>query len=111
VAIAIIAIAMSATLVTINRNIKATYYLKNKNIAILLATSFMNEIKVGLHKVPKQPDKYAEKMTVFNKDWYIEATETLTENPEIYQDTVKIFSSAEQVTPLFMLNGFRYEVK
>ncbi|MCD6039369.1 MAG: hypothetical protein K0S27_769 [Gammaproteobacteria bacterium] len=104
IALVILSIALTAIIKSTAQNIKDTLYLQKKTVALWIGTQIINEIQVGLRKVPDSPDSLKKESTVLNENWLWEASRKPTPNPHIQEIDVSVY----QKTPLIHLIGYFY---
>lgn len=92
VALAIIAIAMTAIIHTVSQNIRSSAYLKDKTAAAYVAQQVLNEARLGLLPLPAGMDKLTQKTDMLGNDWYWTIHRTETPNPHIVKLTVNVYS-------------------
>ncbi len=103
VALAIIAIALTAIIKASSSDIEDSIYLQNKNIAVILANNILSEAKLGLiSPATNQPTK------LLNTDLYWTLIKNTTPDVHVQQLTVTI-KSAPNTNPLLTVWGFSYE--
>ncbi len=91
IAMAILSIALTAVIKSTSQNIKNTLYLQNRTIGTWIAEDIINNIRVGVIKVPAEPDKLSQETTVLGENWSYEATLTTTPNPHIKEIKVTVY--------------------
>lgn len=89
IALAIIAIAMTAIIKSTSQNIRGTSYLQTKTIATWVAEQQLNEARIGIMKVS---DEMNGKTTMLGQTWYWRLTPAETPNKRIKKMTVKVFT-------------------
>ncbi len=111
IALAIIAISLTAIIKAASQNIRGTDYLQNKAIALWVGEEVMSEVQLGLLPLD---DRQANETTVVNmlgQDWHVNAVEKTTGNPRIKQIRVRVYAREpedEETSPLIDLDGYRY---
>lgn len=110
VALAIIAIAMTAAIKAASLSVQGIGHLQEKTLAAFVANQAINEARVGIIIIP--PSAPLKQVThVLNKDLYWELSQKETPNPHIKEINVKVFANPdedEEVDPLFELSSFIY---
>lgn len=71
IALAIIAIAISALLQSSSRDVDNSTYLKNKTIANRLILNTANKIQVGLVSAPYPPYEHVETVEMAHHKWFV----------------------------------------
>lgn len=106
IALAIIAIALTAVIKATSQSIRGTRYLQDKTIALWVGQAKMSEVRVGTLTVGLGSS--TKKSTVqFGQTWYWQASLTDTPNKQIKQITVDV-SQGENEPPLIHLESFVY---
>ena len=95
IALAILSIALTAILKSSSQNIKDTYYLQQKNMALWIANDALNEVRAGLLKLPLAPDVEEGHVEMFGRSWFWSGNLTTTPNPHIFEIHMNIFSIKE----------------
>lgn len=96
IALAIIAIALTAIIRATSQNIRQTIYLQNKTIASWVATNVMNEARAGLLELSE--DEKLEKETVMlGQSWNWTAELKNTPNAKIKKITVDVFRGEQRL--------------
>lgn len=111
IALAIIAISLTAVIKAASQNIRATSYLQNKTIALWVAQNVMNEVQLGLLKVSDERDAEAGKTEMLGQKWYFRATEQATGNVSIKKIEVKVYShdpEDDDAPALIDIEGYGY---
>lgn len=103
VALAIIAIALTAIIRASSLNIENSIYIQNKNIAMIVANNILSEAKLGL----VSPSTH-QTTTLLNTQLYWSLIKTKTPDPHVARLTVNISTSAT-ASPLFTAWGFSHE--
>jgi general secretion pathway protein I len=93
IALAIVAIAMTAVIKATGQNIRGTTYLQDKTIAMWVGQQVLNEARLGLLSIPPPPDKLKETTTMLGQDWYWRASQEDTHNNHIKKVEVRVYSS------------------
>lgn len=94
VALAILAIALTAIIKATSQNIKDNTYLQNKTIASWVGTEVINEARVGLIKLPELPAKEEKEINMLNRSWLWQASSQPTANPHIRKLHVEVYDPA-----------------
>lgn len=106
VALAILAIALTAIIKATTQNIKDNVYLQQKTIATWVASNVMNEIRLGLLKAPSAPGEIEDETEMLNLTWKYKANITATANQHIQRVNVTVEGKNEQ--PLANLESYIY---
>jgi general secretion pathway protein I len=108
VALAIIAIALTAIIKSVAENIRGISYLEDKTIAMYVAEQVINEVRVGLLPLPQT---LSEKTEMLGKEWYWQAQETTSSNPRIKKINVKVYRQSpedDDAATVIDMDGFMY---
>lgn len=95
IALAIIAISLTAVIKATSQNIKDVIYLQNKMTAHWVALNVMNQARVGLLKISGQSDKLEQETKMLGGTWAWTAATSDTPNPRIKEIHVKVFREPE----------------
>lgn len=106
VALAIIAIAVSASLYTVNGNIRQLDHLQRRSLAHLAALNTVEETLAGAIKPPVAPFTEERKTELLRKTFYISVNVEKTELKQVQRIIVKV-RSAEQGPVLTTLTSYR----
>src|SRR5690348_9388083 len=91
IALSIISISLTAIIKATSQSIRDTSYLQTKMTALWVGQNIMNEILVGLRKLPQPPDQLKKTITMLNRDWYVVANLSDTPNKRIKQVNVDVY--------------------
>lgn len=91
IALAIVAIAMSAIIKTVSENIRGTAYLEDKTIALYVAEQAINEARLGL--LPLDDKTVTEKTDMLGREWYWQAEAASTQNKQIKRIIVRVYKT------------------
>lgn len=103
IALAIIAIAMTAIIKTTGDAIRNTAYLKTKTTAYWVAINVLNETLVGAAGRPQAGETKTGRMEMFDREWPWEMSAASTGNGRIRQLFVRVFSSDDATQPRMVL--------
>ncbi len=109
VALAIIAIALTAIIKSTSENIRGTAYLQDKTIAMYVAEQVLNEKRLGL--LPQITSTMNNQTEMLGKTWYWQVEENTTNNPRIKKETVKVFRhspDSDDASSIVTMEGFVY---
>lgn len=104
IALAIISIAMTAIIKATTQNIRDTSYLQTKMSALWVGQYTMNEILVGMRKLPNPPDQLKKVIPMLNHDWFVVANLTDTQNKRIKQVNVRVYEHQSEDDSARVLN-------
>ena len=106
IALAIVAIALTAVIKATSQSLKGLNYLETKTIANWVAQQAMTEGRLGFLDMSKN-EMHTTKL--LGRDWYWQIQNTETPNPSIQQLTVKIFSEPDaDSNTIITLESFVY---
>ncbi len=88
IALAILAIALTAIIKVTAQNIRDTTYIQNKTIAAWIGTEIINEIRAGITNIPDHLEK---NIVILNQPWSWEANSLPTPNKHIQEIQVRVF--------------------
>ncbi|MBV9575375.1 MAG: type II secretion system minor pseudopilin GspI [Gammaproteobacteria bacterium] len=109
IALAIVAIAMTAITKAISENIRATAYLQNKTQSMWVGQYILNEVRAGILKLPDSSDKLKNSLEILNKNWYWQAYQEETPNQRIRKIIVNVYETDdEEAKPMMMLESYMY---
>lgn len=111
IALAIIAISMTAVIKAASQNIRATTYLKNKSIALWVAQELMGEVQTGVLKLDDNRVDEVGSMEMLGRNWFWRAEDKATGNARIKQIRVRVYAREpedDDAVPLIDLDGYRY---
>lgn len=113
IALAIVAIAMTAVIKATSQTIRSTTYLQNKTIAMWVSSQVINEARVGVLRLPFAPDKLKQHTKMLGQDWYWQAQQEATPNKRIAKITVQVFAreNDNDEASLFKMESFIYHAK
>lgn len=115
VALAIIAIAMTAIIKAAAQHIRSTAYLQDKTIAYWVANNVVAEARLGLIQLPEAPDKLAKTSMMLGQDWFWRADIAPTANERIQKIMVDVYHEKveddDDVSSLISLTGYLYREK
>lgn len=109
IALAIVAIAMTAVIKSTSQGLRGTAYLQDKTIAMWISQQILNEIRIGAIKLPAD-ELVTKPMAYLNRQWFWQAKEVTTSNNHISKIDIKIFTQdpEDDMVPLIELETFRY---
>lgn len=105
IALAIIAIALTAIIHTTSQNIRQTIYLQDKTIASWVAQNVMNEARAGLLTIPED-ETLEQETTMLGQSWNWTAEVESTPNSKIKKITVDVFRGEQR---LIEVSSYTYE--
>ncbi len=109
IALAIIAIALTAIIKAVTENIRGTSYLEDKTAALYVAEQVANEAQVGLLKLQSQT--LTETTNMLGRDWYWQAEMQATANAAIQKISVSVYKNEPETAeaPIINLTTYRYQ--
>lgn len=93
-ALAILAIALTAIIRSTSQNTRNMVYLQNKTIAYWVANDVVNQARVGLVKLPFESEM-EEETEVLGRNWTWKGSLTATPNPRIKKIEVDVYQSSD----------------
>lgn len=111
VALAIIAISLTAIIKATSENIRATSYLESKSIALWVGQEIMAEVQLGVMQLEGNRDDQTNTMTMLDRTWFWRAQEKATPNPHIKQIRVRVYdhqTDDNEAAALIDLDGYLY---
>jgi general secretion pathway protein I len=113
IALAIISIALTAVIKAVSENIRGTNYLQNKTMALWVGEEVMNEVRLGLLKLPGTSEQTTHHTLMLNRNWYWQAGQEETPNKSIRKIVVNVFGrdpeQDEDSTPIVKLESYVYK--
>lgn len=109
IALAIIAIAMTAVIKAGSQSIRGTTYLQEKTMAMWAGQQALNEIRAGAKKFAANED-IKQAITMLGKDWYILLRQEETRNKHIKKISAKVFTQEieSESGPMVSLESYLY---
>lgn len=114
IALAIIAIALTAVIKAGSQNIRGTNYLQDKMIALWVGREVMSEVQLGLLKLPEGGDGTVNSSNTLGSIWYWRAQEDATANGRIKKIRVRVYTKEpndDAIQALADLDGYRYHAQ
>jgi len=111
IALAIVAIAVTAVIKATSQNIRSTGYLQTKTLALWTAQNVISQAQMGLITLSEDEDTESNRVQTLNQTFYWQGTQESTPNKNINKLTVKVFGSEAEESPLITLTGYRYDDK
>lgn len=112
IALAIIAIALTAVIKATTQNIRSTSYLQEKMIALWVGEQVLNEARVGVLPLPDDDENIKEKTSMLGFEWYWQAQKIATPNMHIKKIEVNVFAHEieedEEQSPIIHLETYVY---
>src|SRR5262245_16581397 len=103
IALAVLAIALTAIVRATIMNINEISYLRDKTIASWIAGNLMTQQQLGLTKNTSQ---HTDTTIFLGNEWYWSLDVTATKNPAVYTITIRVRRTSS-APPLVVLNGFK----
>lgn len=94
VALAIIAIAMTAAIKAISVDIRGISHLQEKTMALWVGEQVINEARVGALTLPSHESLHEETL-LLGRTWYWVLSQAATPNPRIKEVTVRVYATQE----------------
>jgi general secretion pathway protein I len=108
IALAIVAIAVTAVIKATSQNIRSTGYLQQKTIAMWIGQDVIHKAQVQLVNLSDDSGDQKDSTTMLNQTFYWQGSEQQTPNKNIYKLIVKVFPTQDDESPLVTLTGYRY---
>lgn len=108
VALAIIAIALTAIIKASSQSIRSTGYLRHKTMASWVGESVMNQVQAGVIQLPADQDADDNVVTLLGEEWHWWGHSEATANTHIKKLTVNVSDSKEHETSLLTLESYQY---
>lgn len=112
IALAIVAIALTAIIKAASQNIRATTYLQEKTIATWVGQQVLNEARVGARRLPADDEKLRESTKMFGREWFWYAKRSATPNMHIKKMEVNVFTNDnvddDDISPIVNLETYVY---
>jgi general secretion pathway protein I len=108
IALAIVAIAVTAVIKATSQNIRSTGYLQQKTIAMWIGQDVIHKAQVQLVNLSDDSGDQKDSTTMLNQTFYWQGSEEQTPNKNIYKLIVKVFPTQDDESPLVTLTGYRY---
>lgn len=109
IALAIMAIAITAIIKATSQTMRSYYYMQNKMIAAWLGSELMSEIRVNLQ--PLKSEAVIGEKEMLGQTWFWEALKKATPNPNIDKISLRVFKSQNRESPLIHLETYAYHEK
>jgi general secretion pathway protein I len=112
VALAIVAIAMTAVIKATTQTVRGTGYLETKTMAMWVGKQVLNEARLGLLSLPS--DKLKAKTLMLGREWHWQASKEATPNKHIDKLMVNVYANEpddEDISPLISLESYVYREK
>jgi general secretion pathway protein I len=108
VALAVVAVALPALLVSLNQQVDSTGYLRDKSMAHMVAANKLEEVRImarARESLLQGRDSGTERMA--DRDWYWWLSSTPTEVAQFYRVEIDVgLSEAQREQPLYTLVAF-----
>lgn len=108
VALAVVAVALPALLVSLNQQVDNTGYLRDKSMAHMVAANKLEEVRIlarARESLLQGRDSGSERMA--DRDWYWWLSSTPTEVAQFYRVEIEVgLSEAQREQPLYTLVAF-----
>lgn len=108
VALAVVAIALPALMISLNQQVEGTAYIRDKSLAHLVAANKLAETRILANaRQSLLKGKDSGTATMAERDWYWSVESKPTEVPEFYRIEIRIAASEAQIgNPLYTLVAF-----
>jgi general secretion pathway protein I len=108
IALAIIAIALTAVIKATSQTIRGTTHLQTKTIAMWVGQNVLNEARLNL--LPLSTTPTSQSTLMLNQTWYWQATKESTPNKRIKKISVRVYTheADDDATPIIQLETYVY---
>ena len=96
VALAIIAIALTAVIKAVAQTIRSTGHLQQKVIATWIAERLLNEMRLDYLKIPKEQANSAHRMTALGQVWYWRSVQTEGNTAYIKKIAIDVYTGPKK---------------
>lgn len=109
VALAIVAIALTAIIKSVSQHIRSVSHLQDKTVALWVSQNVIAKAQLGLLDLPRS-DTVTNQTDMLGRTWFWSLAQAATPNPHISKLTVKVFTheNHEDASPILQLEGYRY---
>ena len=111
IALAIIAIAMTAVIKAGSQNIRSTTHLQTKTLATWAAQQALNEARAGVVGFQNSDSTIKRTSVIFGQSWYVEMKESETPNKRIHKVEANVYEQKEyndDTSPVVTLVSYLY---
>jgi len=107
VALAILAVAFMAVIITYNDSIRTTRYINQKTYASWVALDVLARIRAGFLDAPFAPKESSGQQSAFKQTWYWKASQESTYNQHTFQINIVIGDTPDNA--LIRFTAYRSE--
>lgn len=110
IALAIVAIGLTAVIKTATQSIQGTAHLQEKTHALWIAEAFLNQVKTGVLKLPDAPEHLSRDIERFGECWSLILKQERTANLHIYKLSIAVGKNLElaETSPVITLETYAY---
>lgn len=109
IALAIIAIAMTAVIKAASQHIRSTSYLQHKTIALWVGQSVINQARLGIVKLSEEGDWSNNTVAILGEEWHWRGHSEETANKHIHKIEVTVFETEKEAeAPVLSLESYIY---
>jgi general secretion pathway protein I len=105
IALAVLAISLTALVQSTSTNIRDSNYLRDKTVAVWVATDSMSQIQLGLVKFPQGSDKIEMTTKMLGQEWSWQAISSKTPDPYTTKVVITV-SKINEKQPLIIFPSF-----
>ncbi|MBA3661613.1 MAG: type II secretion system minor pseudopilin GspI [Gammaproteobacteria bacterium] len=113
IALAIISIAVTAIIKATTQNIRVTTHLQNKTVALWIAKSMTNEMRLNAKRLIGSQNKLSRPIYFLDHTWFVNAEKQETPNPHIDKIMVAVYlhdpEVDEEQLPLARIESYVYQ--
>lgn len=111
IALAIVAIAMTAVIKATAQNSRSTHYLQNKMIATWVGAEVINELRVNVRALAVSSEAMKNSSEMLGRTWFWDALKEATPNSDIDKIRVTVFENQNRDAVLMNLETYVYHEK
>lgn len=109
IALAIIAIALTAIVKATTENIRSTSYLQHKTLALWVAEDILNKARTGVITLSGDNDSNDNVVTILGEDWHWKGKSDSSANPHIKKINIDVYASDnDDASPVISLESYVY---
>ncbi len=109
IALAIIAIALTAIIKSTTQNIRSTSYLQHKTLALWVAEDIMNKARLGVINLSDSDDSSNNTVSILGEEWHWRGKSTNSANPHIKKINVEVYATeSDDTSPTSTLESYIY---
>ncbi len=105
IALAILAISLTALLKATSEDIRDTGYLKDKTVAMMLSNNVLTNVQEGRIEAPYTPYNNNFNLSALKQTYYLRVTRLKTADPYVDNIDVTVFLDAKQKNAVYSAHG------